>query len=223
MGISDADSILHLLKSISPWGMLFIIIFILPLYLGLWTAVLKLLSVPNIQNPRMLVVVFAVFAIALILLKIGVDRDKEKKLLGDRVKNYMISYGFKGIEFNRLVKDAMPGVAQNKFEDLIERFPEDFTLTYFLQADSQPKKGILLTNEISLKKIDSLHERILPIAYTVVDHLLPRDSTASVEDVYRIDDRFNFEVVEMLGYRYPQSFTLISSHDQNKLLLKKIR
>ena len=58
MGIPDAGNIVHFLRSISPWGMLFLLLFILQLHLGLWTGILKIQDPAAAGSKRVIDTIF---------------------------------------------------------------------------------------------------------------------------------------------------------------------
>lgn len=140
MNVDAVDSIIHLLKSISIWGVLFILLFILPIYIAAWMGIVKLLSLKAWSKNKILLTIFISFTIAFILLKIGVDKDQEKGKLAARVKQYMISYGFRGYRFDDLVRNAVPDSKESDLQQIVDRFSDEFTITYFMYGDSV-KKG----------------------------------------------------------------------------------
>jgi hypothetical protein len=51
---SDIDSVIHILQSISGWGIPFLILIILPIYAVGWSAIFKLLK---IQTDKSLIII----------------------------------------------------------------------------------------------------------------------------------------------------------------------
>jgi len=224
MKVDDIDSIVHLLKSISVWGMLFILLVILPLYIAAWAGIMKLLKLNNINTKRFLLIVFTSFSIALIMLKIGVSRDQQKRLRADRVKRYLTTYGYTGRTFTGLIADTDPTTTASDYESIIQRFPEDFTVSYFRDSTGTKfEKGLMITDKEALTTISKLHDSIVPVAYIILKNSLAVDSSMSREDAYRIDDRFTDPVLELLAKKFPGEFTLINSGRQNIHYLKRIK
>jgi hypothetical protein len=208
MNVSDLDSIVHLLQSISIWGIAFIILIILPLYTLGWSAVFKLLSLNTRQSYTFVIIIVVSIIISITLLKIGIIEDQKLNTSAIKIKNYIISTYFNYADFQHL-KSSNIANDSAIIDRLITRYPESFTYSWL-----DNKSMLLLIDTVSLRQLNKAIDRFIPIAYSELSSVLKKDSILTfVHIMNRIDTRISYMVLEKLISKYPKEFIEIGNVD----------
>jgi hypothetical protein len=217
MNISDVDSIVYLLQSISFWGIAFIVLIILPLYIIGWSAIFKLLNINAKQSITFVIIIMISIIVSLTLLKVGINKDQELIVKATQLKNLMVkdNYPYKSLN------DSLQIVDKNKYnyriitkyfpiEDLVDRFPNSFSYGWGEKNES----FILLIDSVSLRQIERNINKLVPLLYTQLKYILKKDEEMSFNYIVdRIDTRMNYNVLEALICKYPSEFVEIGRID----------
>ena len=207
MNINDIDSIIHLLQSISLFGIPFLILIILPLYIIGWSAIFKLLKI-NIRNSTILVITICIsFILSLILLKIGVNKDKKLIIQASLLKGIILQNYSDFITFDELKREHHILIPNDSdyFDNLIERFPESFEYTW-----AGRDKGIRLIDSLSIKKLNYNINNLIPVIYSEFHDWKADSSMPFWELQDTVDFRMSYAVIEKLIVKYPEEFMEIS-------------
>src|ERR1700740_2536287 len=102
MKVSDIDSVIHLLQSVSGWGKAFLILIILPIYAAGWSAVFKMLKINTGQSLVMIWIIVVSIIVSLVLLNIGVSKDKKIITKATQVKNIFLNLNCNWMAFSYL-------------------------------------------------------------------------------------------------------------------------
>jgi len=206
MKLSDIDSLVHLLQSLSWKGFLFILLVILPLYFAGWGAVFKLLKLEVKNIYRFSFVIIVSFIISFALLNNGIDKDLKLKRQAEQVKQYIISMYSDFHDLDDIKKYS--GVKERAaFNDIVERFPGSFMYAFNEKGDS----GIQLIDSGSVRKIDEMNEIFLPVAFNELDQYMKIDKEYYISKIQdTLDGRITYEAIERLVTRYPDKFILVN-------------
>ncbi|MGZ4158766.1 MAG: hypothetical protein ACXVED_17020 [Bacteroidia bacterium] len=209
MKVSDINSVIHLLQSISIWGIAFLILIILPVYTIGWSAVFKMLKINNKQSFNFVTIIAISISVSLILLKIGINKDQKLINQASLTKRICISYYVDYID-PRVLKDYRLPYDSTYCDELVNRFPESFTYTWLGGV-----KGLQLTDKESLKQLDENIDKIIPVVYSELSYLLPKDSALDFNYLRAsIDDRISYIVLEKIIAKYPDQFIEMSHFNQ---------
>jgi len=207
MKVTDIDSVVHLLQSISGWGMAFLVLIILPIYIIGWAGVFKLIKI-NPKKPYIGIIGAGIIA-SLILLKIGIDKDQKLVTEATQIKEFIMTYNSDYLKLSLLRDTLNLPKSPTYFDELINRFPESFCYTW-----EGKEKELQLIDLKSLEEIDKNVDKFVPIAYSELNYDLKKDSAIDfkyIED--NIDNRISYLVLEKMITLYPEEFSEISKND----------
>lgn len=209
MNVSDIDSIIHLLQSISFWGIAFIVLIILPLYMIGWSAVFKLLNMNTKQSTAFVIIIMISIIVSLTLLKFGIQKDQELIIHATEIKKFIMSTNNDWVTFETLLSNKLIPQDSTYIDDLIERFPESFSY-----AGDVKNKALQLIDSASLNQLEKNINKLIPIVYSQLSYYLKKDSILEY-DYYRenIDNRISFRVLERVISQYPDQFIEIAKID----------
>lgn len=222
MNVSDVDSIIHILKSISFWGLAFLVLIILPLYTIGWSAVFKLLGTNTKQTDILIIIIIISIVVSLTLLKFGITQDQKLTNEASKVKNYFLTTNQEYVPVEDLYNDKLIPDSSTYIDDLVDRFPN-----YFAHGWHENKKDLLLIDSISLNQLTKNINKLVPVLYSQLKWILKKDSILTFEYIENeIDYRMSYRVLEALIIKYPDEFiesTKLDSHGRWFGRIKRIK
>lgn len=125
----DAESLLELVREATIFDILLISILLLPLYLGAWLVILdSVLSISTEQKVWVLVVLFALYVVGIVLMKVGAGKEDKRRRTGIRIRNYLIGRGNTAISFGRIRDKIDSSYSDDFLISVIDLFPDDLRL-----------------------------------------------------------------------------------------------
>ncbi len=208
MKVSDIDSILHLLQSISVWGILFLMLIILPIYIIGWAAIFKLLKLDTNTTKLFTGGIIVSIVISLVLLKIGIEMDKKLNTEALQISNYILGHYNDYWFLDEIIKDnRYTNKDKSYFDNLIDRFPDKFTIAYVLD-----KKVLQVIDSNSIMKLKNNIQEILPVIRSEIKSKIGKGATSSIDSLYfTVDERISWILIEKLVVTYPNEFKITSN------------
>jgi hypothetical protein len=221
MNVSDVESVLHLLQSISGWGIGFIILVILPIYTLGWSAVFKLLNFNTKQSYGFVLIILISIIVSLLMLKIGIDKDQKLAAHAIQIKQHVLYFNNDWIQIDDLVKNKFIPNGDEYIDDLIDRFPESFTYGRDIST-----RNLKIIDTVTLNQLEKNINKLVPLVYSQLSHLLKKDSLLELEYYYEnIDHRITYKIFEKVISKYPDEFIEITKYEnpETKFYIKRIK
>ena len=125
----DAESFLEFVREATIFDILLVSILLLPLYLGAWLVILdSVLSIGTEQKVWVLVVLFALYVVGIVLMKVGAGKEDKRRRAGIRIRNYLVGRGNTAISFERIRNVIDSSYSDDFLESVIDLFPDDLRL-----------------------------------------------------------------------------------------------
>lgn len=202
MNLTDVDSLVHLLQTLSWYGIPLLIVIVLCLFFFVSNKIFGVLKLSHRGEVLGYIVSSLLICLSIVLLKTGIDRDKKTISEATYIKEIALSSYTDFIRIHhlhryfRLPKDSI------YYERLIRRFPNSFS--YGMLEEEK----VIVINDVKVKQqLQDNIQLILPAVRSELISVIPTGRYATFDSLRNeVDSRMSYIVLESIIAKYPEEF-----------------